>query len=144
MVRWQCQVCRSLIDGDTGFAAISYAELEEHERALAEWDARDRGGDPDWIIDAYDLLSYPNPVRWRIRHDHCAGGDEDDTYSIGIGRLRSAADVLRWTAHLAQKGWVEATDWDVVLLDVASSLDRDEGASAGEKVYPAEGRQAAA
>jgi hypothetical protein len=57
----------------------------------------------------YHLCS--SSVRWHCFHRHCDPDLDADAYWIDIQRIRTLADLGKWSLHLSRKRWFERTDW---------------------------------
>ncbi len=58
------------------------------------------------------------PVEWVAVHLECNSGGTPG-YWIAVDRLRTATQLLDWSAHLAGKRWASGTDWWRVVRRVA-------------------------
>jgi hypothetical protein len=65
------------------------------------------------------VLARPEPAHWHAWHLACDPEPDGGRYFIDVERIRTAWDVLDWTAHLTQKRWLADTDWFDVVRDIA-------------------------
>jgi len=63
-----------------------------------------------------------SPPQWRGVHFECAPGGEIGAYAIDVEELRSEHDLLKSTACLLAKNWIQMTDW-AVLIDAYANGD---------------------
>jgi hypothetical protein len=123
-VTWTCEVCGQPIADGEGYVAMSYAELHEYKPALKAWEERIAEAYPGpWRAYPFsELHDHPSPVRWHVLHGRCDPRPEGDDYWIGTERIRTAADVISWSAHLLEKNWIQDTTWSDVLREVEGQL----------------------
>lgn len=88
------------------------------DRHVAEKTARKgRGEDVSWMDDdplanAVDALAVGEAgVAWHTTHNECAPKMPSWAYAIPVHRINAWPAFLHWTAHLMDKGWLDATDW---------------------------------
>ncbi|MDO5535398.1 MAG: hypothetical protein Q4F65_12200 [Propionibacteriaceae bacterium] len=80
-IEWECVACGSLIAENDGTVSVP--------------------------------LPYPTqpaPLLWSPLHDVCEDQSES-RYGIPVEQLRTAAGIVRWTAHIYAKNWGHRTDW---------------------------------
>lgn len=70
------------------------------------------------IMSVGRLLELPELVRWEVHCDACNPhyDSESDTYCaccywFAANRCRTVPQLLSWTAHLSEKGWLDSTNW---------------------------------
>lgn len=93
------------------------------DRHIAEKTSRKgRGEDVSWmdgdpLADATDALAVGElGLAWHVTHDGCAPVMPSWAYAIPVERIATWPAFLHWTAHLMNKGWLAATDWDHFIL----------------------------
>ena len=119
VVTWTCEICGSAIADGEGYVAMSFAELHANDRAVKSWEERNAGRG---FMPVKDFISYPTAVRWHVLHAACDPDLDASSYWFPIERMRTPADVIARSAHLLGKRWIQATDWDALLRDVAARL----------------------
>lgn len=67
-------------------------------------------------------------VAWHTTHTECAPVMPTWAYAIAVERINTWPRYLHWTAHLMAKGWIEATDWERLIL---TSVEPQRGAASG-------------
>jgi hypothetical protein len=95
-----CGRCRAPIDGGSGFIGVRYRELAPAEVL------RKAGNFPDEVI-------------WEALHNACDPNPAAACYAISADRIATWPAVAWWTAHLLAKPWIDLTDWDEVLRELA-------------------------
>jgi hypothetical protein len=122
---WRCDVCGEPVADGAGYLTMHYGELHERDRAVKAWEERiaSKYPGPRRAYPMSELVDYPERVRWHVLHSACdPRPDSGDDYWIGIERIRSASDVIRWSSHLLEKRWIQETSWNDLLRDVAGQL----------------------
>ena len=66
-------------------------------------------GDTGYLGARHEEINSWGPIHWAAMHDRCLL--DDYQYSVDLYQLRTPAQVLSWTAHLAGKNWYERSDW---------------------------------
>ena len=116
---WRCSACRKVIDDDFGYVLVDVREATRVLEERAAWDEAHQGaldGKTLRVIDGNELMTYPRDATWRALHSACdPRPDSESEYCIEVDRCRSPWDLIHWTAHLWEKNWIRATDWDHVL-----------------------------
>jgi hypothetical protein len=115
-----CRQCRFPIEGDAGYLRVTYADINKHQQQEQEYRARHPEGS---AVSLEDFLLYPDPVHWLACHDPCEPEPGVDAYQIDAARFRTWRDVCGWTAHLMEKNWFAATDWDNLLRELAGETE---------------------
>ncbi len=117
-----CETCTNPIADGQGFLWVDLGEAMDRWRTYCEWrKANDRAR----FIPIGTLTELPDETPWRVHHiQGCDPGPAGNSYSIEISRVRTFADLLRWTGHLAGKNWLESTDWMELIQSVAAGTDR--------------------
>lgn len=111
-----CGTCGFPIAEDTGCLRVTMAEVRDHLRQYAEW----RQAHPEGsAIDLAELLLAPDEIHWGAYHYACDPARGEDQYQIDAGRIATWRAVCHWTAHLMEKNWFAATDWDDLLRELA-------------------------
>ncbi|MGW2113725.1 hypothetical protein [Streptomyces zhihengii] len=67
-------------------------------------------------------------IPWNTTHDSCAPAKADCAYAIPVARINTWPSFLHWTAQLMNKGWLNATNWDLFILH---SVEPQRGAVSG-------------
>jgi hypothetical protein len=67
-----------------------------------------------------------------VLHRGCDPNPDGEEYWIAVERIRTATDVIWWSAHLLGKNWIEHTNWGDVLRGIARRL-RLAGAHVGHR-----------
>lgn len=123
---WTCDVCRGPVVDETGYVTVDYDEIHECRRREQEWEAelerrRAEQGTRFLALSLAEIPENPRP-RWRVLHHACDPKPESCDYWIAVERIRTAGDVIAWTAHLLEKDWLPLTSWDDLLRRVAAQL----------------------
>lgn len=120
---WTCDECgKPVTDGD-GWVTIDYAELNAYRDATADWEKAHPT--PEHGLRCFsltDLMELPDPVRWHVWHRACDPNIDSCDYCIDVERIRTAAQILKWTAHLMEKTWLPDTTWRDLLRGQAERL----------------------
>jgi hypothetical protein len=121
---WRCDLCGDPIADGCGYLTLSYAQLHEHERAVKAWDERIAAKYPGPLrcYPMSELADFPGPVVWGVLHRGCDPEPERSDYWIAVERIRTAGEVISWSAHLLGKRWVQSTTWADVLRGVSGQL----------------------
>jgi hypothetical protein len=121
-LRAVCFTCRENVPDGGGVIHIRHFDVREFERTVAAQDEqrKDRAavdGRTDGldIFTLADMLARPEQPHWQVHCDACnphrRNGCEG-CYSFGVERCRTWAQLVDWTVHLVEKGWVlESTNW---------------------------------
>ncbi len=128
MLTWTCEKCGRPIADGAGYLTLNEADAARFPEKLVAWQAQAIANNPPLlgvhgVIGGADLLDYPDPVHWEVLHAACDPNPDRGDYWIAVERIRTAASVLRWTAHLWDKDWLMHTDWDALLQRAAGQLD---------------------
>lgn len=133
---WVCEICDAVIEDDDGYIELPRSERRRHSDAMQEWESLRPEVDPDAtaferlkasLITPEQLLSMPPKAHWWAIHRSCDPDVNSGSYWIDVGKVRTQADVLRWTAHLMSKRWLIDTDWRQLIECVASDVSSDGG-----------------
>ncbi|QHN17935.1 hypothetical protein [Gordonia amarae] len=138
VLTWRCTVCGSTIDAGAGGFILKHGDVERARaaaRARHIEDARIDALPPAERIEAriYTPGAAVNAVRsrmyyrapWKLLHFGCAS-DDDVIYDVEVQRARTAAELLDWTAHFDEKGWLSLTSWaETVLRHAHRALGTD-------------------
>ena len=98
----RCDRCLGQIEDGDGVVEVNAAAAQ---CAMERWWARQADG---------PAVFAGRRIRWIARHRRC-GRAPAHAYSIPVERIRSWTALLDWTAHLADKPFVQATDWTAVI-----------------------------
>lgn len=102
--KFPCEVCGAANPKD-GLLYVNYEEVWSAVRANDRWNG---GGSS---CNGWGCL--PEDARWRSACFACA--PEECYYDIPLTDVLNPAKLLHWTSHLLSKGWLQATDWQLVL-----------------------------
>ncbi len=91
-----CQPCGKPISPGTGFIGVRHADIRSAQASESAPEAM-----------------------WVTRHHVCSEAADGECYQIDAERITTWAAVTWWTAHLMAKSWLAATNWDVVLSELA-------------------------
>lgn len=61
----------------------------------------------------YAAINSGDPIPWMAWHDSCL--EQDFSYHVPIGELRTVEGCEWWTDHLSGKNWYHRSDWRVVM-----------------------------
>ena len=119
-IDWRCDLCQDpLADGD--YATVDENDVQEVRRARADLEERTRH--PEFtgvhIYSGQDFGTLPPPARWLFRHHRCDPQPDSPDYSFDIANIRTEGALLAWSAHLMDKNWLDATNWQDVMRLVA-------------------------
>jgi hypothetical protein len=119
---WLCDACGEPIADDEGYITVNYAEIHAYDRWNEEFDEKQRAKAKGGLVmyRLSELNGMPEPARWRKLHQRCDPDPESTDYWIGIERIRTRPEVLRWTAHLLGKNWIQSTTWRDILHRAAA------------------------
>lgn len=126
---WLCEICDAPIEDGDGYIELPASERRRHMCAMQEWESLRPEVDPDAtpferlkasLITADQLMLMPSKAHWWAIHRSCDPNVNSAGYWIDVGRLRTQADALLWTAHLMCKRWINDTDWRQVITCIAS------------------------
>jgi hypothetical protein len=112
---WTCSVCDKPVADSDGYLAVGIDEANRAERERQEWEDASPSGTA-----MSEMRTYPT-AHWRVFHSDCDPEPERGPYRIEVDGIRSAWAVLAWTAHLMGEPWVSATDWRVVIEELAAA-----------------------
>lgn len=122
-VVWPCHVCASPVEDGDGYLTVSYREIFAYQDAQEAFDEMlaERARENDSIFAGFVLSEMPDvePARWTALHRWCDPEPESNDYHFAIERIRTQAHVISWAAHLAEKNWIDYTNWSDVLRGVA-------------------------
>lgn len=102
-----CDLCAQPIDPHDGYLWISHAEVSRVERHVVAWESGHPSSEP---MTGDNLMTRPQPARWRVTHTACEPGRPEDRYDIALDRILSFRDLAGWTIHLMRKTWLRHTD----------------------------------
>ena len=117
VIVWACDVCDLPVDDEAGYVTIRYADLDEHERAGRDFEAKLDAKYPCGpgrlrVVPLTEYSDAPGLVRWRILHRDCDPDPDSCDYWIGVERIRTQGQALEWCAHLLEtKRWLPKTNW---------------------------------
>ncbi|MET9083245.1 hypothetical protein ABZX77_15350 [Streptomyces sp. NPDC004237] len=103
-----CDVCLQPVRDGEGALAVDTARAE---RLVHAWRKR-VGADP---LAVFPHTSGHHCAAWTVRH-HTCGRQPRFCYAISVERIRTWTGLLHWSAHLADKHWLVATDWNALVL----------------------------
>jgi len=118
-LEWACQLCGGLIKDGDGYVELPNRERTRHARETSEWEA-----EHPWPASGFrclpvsELEKLPREPHWWAIHRGCDPRPEEDGYWFDVGRIRSLAEVIDWTAHLMEKNWFHETDWSRLLYRI--------------------------
>ncbi|MFE3560192.1 hypothetical protein ACFXKW_35850 [Streptomyces sp. NPDC059193] len=98
-----CDFCLQPIPDGEGMVEVDIAAAE---RALKRWRARSESD----LSAVFRTTSGARPAMWVTRHADC-GISPRFAITIAVHRIRTWTDLLRWGVHLADKPYIQATDW---------------------------------
>lgn len=122
---WNCDVCASPISDGYGYVTLDERKAWDVMRWYAADDFKRRQKGGLQVITGTELMEMPDLVPWTSVHYKCDPSPESDDYWIDVARIRTPANVMRWTAHLSSKNWWRFTHWDDLLYRIAHQLDGD-------------------
>lgn len=112
---WPCAECDEAIDDGTGYVHVSYAQINEHQRAWRDFNEEHQG-----LAPASEFRSLPDRAHWRAHHVDCDPNPDDVDYWFDVSRARTHAQLLYWTAHLLGKNWIQDTSWSELIRILAA------------------------
>ncbi|GAA2580983.1 hypothetical protein GCM10010399_08440 [Dactylosporangium fulvum] len=121
-LRAVCFGCRKDIAAGNGVIHVSYDEIERVERARAAAEeqrlakASSEGGTrvAADLVTAKELLAASMAAEWQVHCDDCNPHNADGCgacYWFEVERCSTWAQLVEWTAQLAEKSWLPATNW---------------------------------
>jgi hypothetical protein len=72
----------------------------------------------DSTVTIEELSAGTKLVNWKTLHAECepeVGNDEEESYTIAIGDVRTYRSLLFRSLDLDEKTWITATDWESFL-----------------------------
>jgi hypothetical protein len=104
-----CDACLNQIADGDGHVWVDQDAAHKANR-------KKRGLDDDLPIDAADIAAATDAgITWHTTHNDCAPATPSWAYAIPVERINTWPAFIHWTAHLMGKGWVEVTDWDMLI-----------------------------
>lgn len=124
---WTCDVCGRTITAGTGYIELDTRKVHAYEQDVKAW--REKHTPSGWEPIGGDvLLTFPEAPRWAVFHGKCDPDPEHSGYWFAVERADTAAKVLDWTLHLAEKPYVENSNWTSFIRErVLPQLTRDRG-----------------
>lgn len=122
---WICDVCQEPIEDDRGYITLSYADLGRYRRGVKAFDERiaEKYPGPLKCYPISELLHhYPELAHWRVLHRKCDPNLQSDDYWISVERIRTAAELVHWCAHMLGKNWIQDTTWTEILHQAEAQL----------------------
>jgi len=107
-----CDTCKLPIDDDQGHLYAPYIEIRQHYRDEL----------PRIAFDGIEsVLTQPMPIHWYAHHYACtpAAHEIGDLYQIGVGQIRTWAQLAEWTRQLSSKNWTARSDWAALVMACA-------------------------
>lgn len=115
-----CHKCQFPVNGDSGYLRVLYADIHKHrdqERAYRQLHPEGEA------VSIEDFLLGPEDIHWRAYHAACDPEIDQPCYAIDAERIQTWAQLCHWTAHLMEKTWFPATDWDCLLEQAAGDAE---------------------
>lgn len=112
-----CDDCGQPVVGDTGYLYVTYADIHAAREAAERRREVTKPGAP---VNIMEFMLAGGPALWRVTHDRHR--PSDDAYYIDAVRFDSWRKVAHWTAHLMEKNWLQHTDWDYLLRELAGDI----------------------
>ncbi|MFJ3787014.1 hypothetical protein [Streptomyces sp. NPDC090093] len=134
-----CSTCGQGIVQDDGYLWVSRHEANTVQQAYKAFEERNTDpADGSLAFDLTDISALPAPAVWQADHSECdPERDKDSHYRIPAARLRLRADLLDWSAHLAEKPWLPHTDWRDVMRETRTGSTRIAISGPRPPAYPA-------
>lgn len=105
-----CDTCLTVIDDRDGHIWVD--QDLAHKASLHQ-----RGDTVPWPgSDGAEDVHIDGGVPWQTTHTDCAPTAPSWAYAIPVERINTWPSFLHWTAQLMHKGWVDATNWSVFIL----------------------------
>ncbi len=114
-----CDICLQPIADGEGHVWV--------DQDAADTAARNTLPDTDTIQSLNDLLNSGEDVSWHTTHTACHDMPSW-AYAIDVERICTWPGYLHWCAHLMDKEWLHATDWQCFVLN---SLEPSRAAISG-------------
>ncbi len=113
-ITWRCDTCRAVTT--TGCIHIDLQTVSAAEKSFSDYE-RGRSRDAE-MVSLASLMLMPQPARWQVQ---CAGCVHNccGCYSIDLRQCQTIYALVKWTAHLYEKNWFNATNWMGLLHRVA-------------------------
>lgn len=109
---WVCDGCGKQVRPESGYFEVSNAAVAAVEQGEKSWRQRYASGSGLVVCSIDELNEYPERAPWKVWHRKCDPTPRDAAYFVDLERCTTAADLLRWTAHLIEKDWVvKSTNW---------------------------------
>lgn len=115
-----CDVCGGRVPDSGGCLQVFFEDIRSFRAADDEWRKVHSSG-PHTLA---QLISGPVSVPWQIFHDRCHPRPGSDGYDIDVREVRTWRDLLKATARLMEKNWLELTDWRYVIGAAADGSGR--------------------
>jgi|HubBroStandDraft_6_1064221.scaffolds.fasta_scaffold482978_2 hypothetical protein len=115
-----CETCHFPVARGKGSVYVRTGDLRDHRTAKHDW----REAHPDGeAVDLADLVdNYPEDIHWRTAHDACRDDHDEGCYEIDDEHISTWGGLAHWTAHLMEKTWLQDSDWDDLLREVAGEI----------------------
>jgi hypothetical protein len=121
----RCHGCAGPVTGDHGYLWVPLGQVQTAEQAYLLWEQRhDKRREQLLLTNLADLLSLPEPVRWRAHHEACDPDAENWNYRIPALQLSTRAGLLDWSVHILGKHWSRVTDWTELMRETRTGSDR--------------------
>ena len=117
---WTCEACDEPIADEDGYVHVNRCTARQVGLAHDEVEKARAAAGPRKLVEGCRWpLALPDRARWQIHHRACDPEPEADDYWFDVGRARTHAKLLSWTAHLMGKVWFEHTDWGSLIRSKA-------------------------
>lgn len=115
---WNCNECDKPIDDDHGWLTIDQNEARRRAQPFESSDPTSAMMPPEDVTRMIEkvVTERDNPVV-RFYHKRCDPTMEQDSYWLDIDRIRTLSDLVRITAHLAEKPWFPTREWMSLMQD---------------------------
>lgn len=109
-ITWFCIKCGKEIIGESGYLTCDDGEALRLMKTDFE-----KGSYGLLDLEALMLAEYP---RWMSLHKDCDDTERPADYWLDASRCRTLRELIHWTGHLMQKGWIGSTDWCEILYAI--------------------------
>lgn len=134
-ITWICSICGNEADG-RGWLTLTHAEGGRAYRRTGEWqEYEDRKAvekhesGQRFVVETFaDMMrEMPDTEKghWSVAcHDCFEAGlvEESGFYDIELRRVEGYAGLVSWTSHLAEKTWLDSTDWHDMVREIAHQV----------------------
>lgn len=115
-IEWRCDLCGEPLNDGFGRVFINEDAVREVHRAWRDFEREHTHPEARVVISTMaERMALPEAARWEFRHHACDPAPDRHDYWFDVADVRTEAALLTKTAHLMEKDWLTATNWDAVI-----------------------------